>query len=63
MRVSFRPGGGEIERSASREPQMGGPEPGVRRHHRLEGVRQTFGHSDSIALNYQIDINIRLAKE
>jgi hypothetical protein len=34
----------------------------VRRHHCLEEVRQTFGRSDRIALNYQIDINIALAK-
>jgi hypothetical protein len=63
VRVSFRPGGGEIEHSASGKPQMSGPEPGMRRHHRLEGVRQTSGHSNGIALNYQIDINIAPAKE
>jgi hypothetical protein len=63
MWVSFRPGGGEIQRPASWESQMGGSEPGVRRHHRLEDVRQTSGYSDGIALNHQIDINIALTKE
>src|SRR5574337_1944758 len=63
VRVSLRPGGGEIEHSASGEREMSGPEPGMRRHHRLEGVRQTSGHSNGIALNYQIDINIAPAKE
>ncbi len=63
LRVSLRPGGGQIEGDTLRQRQASGPEPGMWSHRHIETLTHTSRHSDSVSLDHEIDIDRVEAEE